>query len=63
VARDPVWRRRFVTAVGALLLVAGILALLVVIGPAWLKLGGLALLAFVFGQLVRGWRRQEPARE
>jgi hypothetical protein len=61
ISRDPVWRRRAVTTAGALLLVTGILALLVVVGPPWLKLGGIALFAFVFGRLALGWVRARPA--
>jgi hypothetical protein len=62
VRRDPVWRRRAVTTIGALLLVTGILAVLVVVGPPWLKLGVVALFVFVFVRLALGWLRAEPAR-
>jgi hypothetical protein len=55
--RDPEWRRRLATVAGALLLVVGICGLGVVVGPPWLKvlLGG--ALAYAFGKLAIGWRR------
>jgi hypothetical protein len=51
--RDPEWRRRAITVVGALLLVIGIFGGGVVVGPPWLKvlLGG--ALGYAFGRL--GW--------
>lgn len=55
--RDSVWRRRAVTTVGALLLMAAMLGLLVVVGPAWLKLGASGVFVFVFGRLALGLLR------
>jgi hypothetical protein len=57
VSGDPVWRRRAVTTVGALLLIAGILALLVAVGAPWLKLGAVVVFVFVFGRLALAWSR------
>lgn len=34
---DTVWKRRFVTSVGAFMMVVGLLGAFVVIGPPWLK--------------------------
>lgn len=55
--RDSEWRRRGSTALGALLLVVGLLGGGVVIGPPWIKglLGG--ALCFALVRLAWGWRR------
>jgi hypothetical protein len=53
VRRDPVWRRRAVTTIGALLLVAGIFGGFVVIGPPWIKVLFAGAFVFTFGRL--GW--------
>lgn len=44
---DTVWKRRFVTSVGAFMMVVGLLGAFVVIGPPWLKVltGGAGLYA------------------
>ena len=44
---DPVWRRRAVTVMGALLLTIGVCGVLVVVGPPWIKvlIGGALLYA------------------
>jgi hypothetical protein len=45
--RDPVWKRRFITSIGALMLTVGLLGSFVVMGPPWVKvlLGGLLVCA------------------
>ncbi|MEK6617231.1 MAG: hypothetical protein AABY90_00895 [Nitrospirota bacterium] len=42
---DPVWRRRLITTVGALMLMVGLVGFFVVIGPPWIKvlMGGALL--------------------
>ena len=51
--RDPEWRRRAITVVGALLLVIGIFGGGVVVGPPWLKVLFGGALGYAFGRL--GW--------
>jgi len=55
--REPQWRRRAITVVGALLLVISIFGGGVVVGPPWLKvlLGG--ALGYAFGRLSWGFAR------
>jgi hypothetical protein len=55
--RDPAWRRRLVTIVGALLLLIGVCGLLVVIGPPWIKVLMAGALLYALGRLAWGWIR------
>ncbi len=47
VRHDRVWKRRFITSIGALMMVVGLLGSFVVLGPGWVKvlLGGALLYA------------------
>ncbi|ALA57494.1 hypothetical protein [Nitrospira moscoviensis] len=53
VRRDRVWARRFVTALGALMFMIGLLGSFIVLGPGWVKvlLGGALL--YALGRI--GW--------
>ena len=51
---DPVWRRRLVTTVGALMLVMGLFGLFVVIGPPWLKVLMSSALFYALARLTWG---------
>jgi hypothetical protein len=55
--REPVWRRRAATTVGALLMFCGISAGAVVVGPPWIKVLFVAMLAYVGGRLAWGWAK------
>lgn len=55
--RDPVSRRRALITAGALLIVGGILACLIVVGAPWVKVLSAGLLAYVGGRLTVGWAR------
>jgi hypothetical protein len=54
---DPVWKRRVITTIGALMLTVGLFGSFVVMGPPWIKvlLGGLLL--YAMGMISRGlWK-------
>jgi hypothetical protein len=55
--REPEWRRRGITAAGALLAFLGVCAVLIVIGSAWIKVLFCGVPIYVFFQLGRAWAR------
>jgi hypothetical protein len=55
--RQPLWRSRAVTTVGALLLFVGICAVIVVVGPPWLKVLFTGLFVFVAVRFAHAWMR------
>lgn len=57
VRRDPGWRRRAVTLVGALAMSFGLFSLFVVIGPPWLKVLFIGVMLYVSFKLARGFLR------
>jgi hypothetical protein len=55
--RHSVWKRRFVTCIGALMMTAGLLSSFVVIGPPWMKVLMGSLLLYVLSRMSWGlWR-------
>lgn len=54
---ETVWRRRFVTTVGALMLVVGLFGSFVVLGPPWLKILMASLLLYALSRISWGlWK-------
>jgi len=56
--RDPMWRRRACTIAGALLMSAGLWALMFVLGPEWLKVLLLCVFFFVAYKMIGMVRRE-----
>lgn len=54
---DPVWKRRFITSIGALMLTVGLFGSFVVMGPPWIKVLIGCLLLYALGMISRGlWK-------